>query len=263
MVHIERQNPKRRFNMTIGTALLVGLKNVDPNQYNGWNGENGCWGCEIDVDNVNRILMAQGFQTTMLKTAQATSANVLQALRSVTNSLFADDIFVFYYSGHGGQQPDADSLIKDEMDGQDETLVAFDREIIDDELNDIWLSVTEGTRLLMISDSCNSGTNYKMRGTVLNSTPIIPIVDESVEQQIKAQLIHYGGCRDGFSSAGEEDGGVFTTALCNAWASGDFQGNYRQLLDKAASLVTSGQIPQYNEYGPVSDDFRNSKPFQI
>ena len=46
-------------------------------------------------------------------------------------------------------------------------------------------------------------------------------------------------------------------------ANGAFQGNYRQLLEKAASLVTSDQVPQYNEYGPVSELFQNSRPFQI
>jgi hypothetical protein len=32
---------------------------------------------------------------------------------------------------------------------------------------------------------------------------------------------------------------------------------YKQIRAK----VTSDQIPQYNEYGPVSDDFRDEKPF--
>ncbi len=249
--------------MAKGLALLIGLKSVDPNQYNGWNGENGCWGCELDVDNVERILAAQGFQTTVLKTAQATHDNVLQALRSTTSSLAPDDILAFYYSGHGGQQPDFGSPTKDELDDQDETLVAFDRHIIDDELNEIWLSASQGARIVMMSDSCNSGTNYRMVGTFPTSTPIIPVVDKAVQEQMKAQLIHYGGCRDGFPSSGYLGGGAFTTALCNAWANGAFEGNYRQLLQKAAALVTTGQIPQYNEYGPVSDMFRTSKPFQI
>jgi hypothetical protein len=249
--------------MAKGLALLVGLRKVDPNQYNGWNGENGCWGCELDVDNVDRILATQGFQTTVLKTAQATHDNILQALRSAANSLTSEDIFVFYYSGHGGQQPDFGSPNKDELDGQDETLVAYDREIIDDELNEIWLSVPQGARIVMISDSCNSGTNYKMAGTFRTSTPIIPVIDKAVQDQMKAQLIHYGGCRDGFSSSGYLGGGAFTTALCNAWGNGSFEGNYRQLHQKAAAFVTTGQIPQYNEYGPVSEKFSNSRPFQV
>lgn len=249
--------------MAKGLALLVGLTRVDPNRYNGWNGANGCWGCELDVDNVERVLVAQGFQTKTLKTEQATHDNILSTLRTVASSLAKDDILVFYYSGHGGQQPDFRSSNKDEADGQDETLVAFDGEIIDDELNEIWLSITEGARVVMISDSCNSGTNYRMVSTFLNATPIIPVLDPAVQEKMKAQLIHYGGCRDGFTSSGYMGGGAFTTALCNAWANGAFEGNYKQLLEKAANLVTTGQAPQYNEYGPVSDTFRDSKPFRI
>ncbi len=249
--------------MAKGLALLVGLRKVDADKYNGWNGENGCWGCELDVDNMERILTAQGFQITVLKTAEATHDNIVEKLRFAATSLTADDIFVFYYSGHGGQQPDLESLVEDELDGKDETLVAYDRQIIDDELNEIWLSVTPGARIVMISDSCNSGSNYRMAGTLVNPTSIIPFSDKTVENQMKAQLIHYGGCRDGFPSSGYQGGGAFTTALCSAWANGAFDGDYQQLHQKAVSLVTSGQIPQYNEYGPVSDKFRHSRPFQI
>ena len=39
-----------------GKALLVGLKSVDPGSYGGWDGVNGCWGCELDVDNIEGVL---------------------------------------------------------------------------------------------------------------------------------------------------------------------------------------------------------------
>jgi hypothetical protein len=249
--------------MAKGHALLVGLKSVDPTKYGGWDGANGCWGCESDVDNMERILKPLGFQITCLKTAQATSAQVLQALRESAALLKSGDLFVFYYSGHGGQQPDFLSATKDELDGKDETLLAYDREIIDDELNEIWLSLAKGVRVVMISDSCNSGTNYKNIADFDNPTPFDPVMDESTGDKMQAQMIHFGGCRDGFTSSGYMGGGAFTMALCNVWDNGKFKGNYRQLLDKAASLVATGQAPQYNEYGPVEASFRDSKPFQL
>ncbi len=181
-----------------GFALLVGLKKINPNLHNGWTGENGCWGCELDVDNIERILVNQGFQATVLKTAEATHSNILNALRYAASSLKAGDIFAFYYSGHGGQQPDFMSSDTDELDGMDETLVAFDRDIIDDDLNEIWLSFREGVRIVMLSDSCNSGTNYKFAGNFDAPSPVVPILDKGIQEQMKAQLIHYGGCRDGF-----------------------------------------------------------------
>lgn len=249
--------------MAKGTALLVGLKSVDSEKYGGWDGKNGCWGCELDVDNMDRILKGIGYETKVLKTAEATHERVLQTLRKTVESLSKEDILVFYYSGHGGQQPDFNSPKKDEMDGKDETLIAYDKQIIDDELDEIWLSAPAGVRIVMISDSCNSGSNYRKAGTVVSSTPFVPVQRPHVAQNTQAQLIHFGGCRDGFTSSGYFGGGAFTMALCNAWSEGTFQGNYRQLLEKTSSLISSEQIPQYNEYGPITGTFRNSRPFRI
>jgi len=249
--------------MARGHALLVGLKEIDANIH-GWNGKNGCSGCELDVDNMNRILKAEGYRPQVLKTRSATCGSILSALRKAAEDVASDDIFVFYFSGHGGSQPDRSSpRLGDESDGRDETLIAYDGEIVDDHLDDIWLAFREGARIVMISDSCNSGTNYKNTGTVLHPSPIVPIPDPETAEKMAAQLIHYGGCRDGWTSTGYLGGGAFTMALCTVWADGRFEGSYRYLLDCAAGLVTSGQIPQYNEYGPVSDRFRSSRPFRI
>ena len=88
--------------MAKGHALLVGLKSVDPASYNGWDGTGGCWGCELDVDNMERILKSLNYDTKMLKTADATRNRILSSLYRAADNLVADDIFVFYYSGHGG-----------------------------------------------------------------------------------------------------------------------------------------------------------------
>lgn len=122
-------------------AILAGLKNVDADSYGGWTGEAGCWGCELDVDNIERMLKPLKYQTSILKTARATRSAVLNALKAAATKLKANDTLVFYFSGHGGQQPDQNS---DETDGRDETLVAYDGEIIDDQLNLIWPKFRSG-----------------------------------------------------------------------------------------------------------------------
>ena len=93
--------------MNRGMGILVGLKEVDPVAYGGWNGRNGCWGCELDVDNIARILEPLNYDLNVIKTADATSHRILQSLRSAAKVLQKGDILVFYYSGHGGQQPDS------------------------------------------------------------------------------------------------------------------------------------------------------------
>ncbi|MEZ4859782.1 MAG: caspase family protein [Caldilineaceae bacterium] len=238
-------------------AILVGLTQVDPAAYNNWDGKNGCEGCELDVDNMTKILTPLGYAVTQIKTADATKENVLTQLDTVAEALTAGDRLVFFYAGHGGQQPDQNG---DELDGRDETLVAYDGEIIDDQLNDIWLKFAEGVKIVMLSDSCNSGTNYRDIRTVVTATPLKP-VDEQVNDAMLAELIHIGGCRDGFTSAGLLTGGAFTTALTQVWKGGKFVGNYKDLQEALAKAITSGQSPQYNEYGPVDDSFRNEHPF--
>ena len=245
--------------MNKGIALLVGLKRVNPTNYNNWDGTNGCWGCELDVDNIQRILHPLNYRINTLKTAQATSRNILSSLNSAAEQLDKDDMFVFYFSGHGGQQPDHNY---DEADGRDETIVAFDREINDDELDNIWMKMRQEVRIVMISDSCNSGTNYRNIRTIENSTPMKPLSNRR-ESDFKAQMIHIGGCQDGSSSIGYQEGGAFTKTLCNAWENGNFNGSYSTFYEKICSLITSGQEPQYNEYGQVSNEFKNQKPFII
>ncbi len=75
---------------------------IDPASYNGWDGTGGCWGCELDVDNMERILKSLDYDTKLLKTADATRNRILSSLYRAADNLVADDIFVFYYSGHGG-----------------------------------------------------------------------------------------------------------------------------------------------------------------
>lgn len=250
--------------MAKAQALLVGLKSVDPDAYNNWDGTAGCWGCELDVDNMDILLQPLGYQTKTLKTAEATRDNILASLYRASETLVDGDIFVFYYSGHGGQQPDANG---DEVDGKDETLVAYDREVIDDKIHYALSRFEEGVRLVMISDSCNSGTNYKSIKTIsVNENTIFrPFSQKSVSRstEMKAELIHFGGCRDGFGSSGYQNGGAFTMALCEAWQNGAFSGTFKELHTKLCAVITSSQKPQYNEYGNMTEIFKNQRAFEV
>ncbi len=243
--------------MSTKMAILVGLSQVSTDAYGGWDGRNGCEGCELDVDNVEKILAPLGYEIQMLKTNNATMTNILTHLDFAAEALSAGDTLVFYFAGHGGQQPDQNG---DELDGHDETLLAYDGEILDDQLNAIWPKFQAGVRIVMLSDSCNSGTNYRALRTVASLSPIVP-VDSTAVQSMVAQMIHMGGCRDGFTSSGYVAGGAFTMALATIWNGGAFAGNYQELHTAIVAAVTSGQSPQYNEYGPVADSFRAERPF--
>lgn len=235
-------------------ALLVGLKSVDSRSYPSqdgrpWSGENGCWGCEEDVKKVDAILKGNQFETTQLLTAQATKRAVLGKISLAADRLQAGDIFVFFFSGHGGQRPDAEGL---EQDGFDETICCYDGEIVDDSLRNLWRSFRRDVRIVMLSDSCHSGTNYGD--------------DRSVEDPaMHAMLIHIGACRDDQTSEGLYNGGVFTNALVQAYREGYGIDNYRGLQQRILSITQrKTQKATYNEYGTDKvhfPTFRTQRPF--
>jgi hypothetical protein len=84
----------------------------------------------------------------------ATRAGVMRAIEEVGRRAGPDDLFVFFFSGHGdrierkGTQP-ADP------DGLDETITLYDGEITDDEMSRL-LAPIRG-RVLLALDSCFSG----------------------------------------------------------------------------------------------------------
>ena len=142
--------------MSTGKSLHIGLNFVDPAAYGGWNGQLS--GCINDANSMQSIAQSLSYQTTLLTDGQATSHRVLQELSNASRQLQSGDIFFVSYSGHGGQVPDANS---DEADAMDETWVLYDREIVDDELYSIWSQFAPGVRIIVVSDSCHSGTVTK------------------------------------------------------------------------------------------------------
>ncbi|MGV3756395.1 MAG: caspase family protein [Verrucomicrobiota bacterium] len=246
-------------------ALLVGLTHVDPHWYDGWDGRNGCAGCAIDVMNLDRVLTSKGWSTTHLLDNQATVGAVLERLGTLAARAEAGDSIFFYYSGHGGQERDRNG---DESDGQDETLVCYDGQLIDDRLNEIWLSCASGVRLYMISDSCNSQTNYRLAPGNTNGTfPKAKLraistaqgVDKG-PQQIRAQMLHLGGCRDGSTSMGLADGGVFTKAIVKEMDAG-FSGTWKELHRRAADEVSDSQDATISLYPAEGNTMDGEKAF--
>src|SRR5690606_12403046 len=86
--------------------------------------------------------------------AQATRTGRQQAFQQVAAAAGPDDLFVFFYSGHGNQQRGRISAT--EPDGKDETIELYDGAVTDDELAQLLAQVRTQTALVII-DSCFSG----------------------------------------------------------------------------------------------------------
>ena len=134
-------------------SLHIGLNGVSASAYAGWDGLLAA--CEFDANDMATIAKAKGMKPTVLLTKKATRAKVLAGMRGAAEALSAGDLFFMSYSGHGGQVPDVSG---DEADKQDETWCLYDGQLIDDELYFELSQFKVGVRILVLSDSCHSGT---------------------------------------------------------------------------------------------------------
>jgi metacaspase-1 len=133
-------------------SLNIGLNGVSAAQYGGWDGE--LEACEFDAKDMAAIAKASGMKSTKLLTKKATRSAVLSTIRKSASQMKDGDFFFLTYSGHGGQVPD---LNGDEPDKKDETWCLYG-ELIDDELYVELSRFASGVRVLVLSDSCHSGT---------------------------------------------------------------------------------------------------------
>jgi hypothetical protein len=134
-------------------SLHLGLNGVSGAAYGGWDGPLAA--CEFDANDMAALAKTKGMVPTVLLTKKATRAALLAAMRKAAKALKAGDLFFMSYSGHGGQMPDTNG---DEADKKDETWCLYDGQLIDDELYFELSKFAAGVRILVLSDSCHSGT---------------------------------------------------------------------------------------------------------
>lgn len=242
-------------------AVLVGLSSIDARAY-GWDGRVGCTGAENDVDFMVELLVTEGFSRAnivTLKSEQATTSTVTDALRAAIGRAAWGDLVVFFFSGHGGQVLDRTD---DEIDGLDETLCLYDRELVDDEVGKLWDALPPGTFGLMISDCCNSGTNAKGK-RFRQCSPFMLCEPESGGRS--GELIQIGAAHDGRDAYGLAQSGLFTLALTRVARAG-LPAGYNVLCDRVQEAIRAiessvVQQVQINLLQGVSPAFAESRPF--
>jgi hypothetical protein len=75
-------------------------------------------------------------------------------MQRLAGQLRPDDVFVFFYSGHGGQTPSSADVR--EIDNRDEYLAVYDGHLVDDELGRLFDAIPARISLVAI-DACHSG----------------------------------------------------------------------------------------------------------
>ena len=272
-----------------GVSLHIGLNTVDPDHYGGWDGALSA--CEFDANDMRRHRRRRRVSQTeqLLTTAATRQACGRGRHRSRRRRpSVAGDTFLVTYSGHGGQVPDVNS---DEADAQDETWVLYDRELLDDELYQLWAAlsnracgspccrtaVTAEPSLERCANAASSlrdakGPGHARGGRAGRPTPPTRTSTtgstvrsrKDVRGQVKATVVLISGCQDDQTSLDGDRNGAFTGALREVWSDGSFQGNWRefhqQIRGEAACDASS---PTTRVKAQANDRFETARPFSL
>lgn len=279
--------------MAKGISIHIGLNYINPRHY-------GCRGqlpfCKNDANVLADIAVKEGFKLQdKLINEKATSTNLLNALNKASTSLEPGDILLVTYSGHGSVFPD---LNGDEDDRFDETWVLYDRMLVDDELYYAWSKFAPGVRILLISDSCYSGTVAKPLLFEWSKREDTPQAGASLREMLKceaeliyknnkafyerhikqvpspkdievsASLILLASSQDSQPSIGKSRDGrklsLFTSELLTVYEH-KIASNYRMFLTAIGDRIPKAlnQTPNYYQVGATNKVFANQVPFTI
>jgi hypothetical protein len=274
-------------------SIHLGLNAVDAHVYRGWSGP--LRGCENDARAMQAIADARGFTSRLLLGADATRPNLLAAMDRAVAELAAGDLLLLTYSGHGASLADCSG---DEPDGRDEAWCLHDGLLIDDEIHDRLCTFAAGVRVLVVSDSCFSGsvtrddqtkpTTARVRrpAALRNGSAATPDrrapgarvravlranADEyaarkaavAATQAVEpaAGIILLAACEDLQTAHEGELHGLFTAALLATWNGGTFAGGHDAFLAAIRARVGAAQTPTLFSVGMVEPAFLTARPF--
>lgn len=133
-------------------ALCIGINN-----YPGTDSDLS--GCVNDAHDWAAVLQGYGFNVSTLIDEQATREAMVGAIGNLIGNAQSGDTVVLTYSGHGTWLEDTDG---DEPDARDEALCPWDLTsagpLLDDDIRKLFDARAAEVHLLLISDSCHSGS---------------------------------------------------------------------------------------------------------
>lgn len=283
--------------MAKGISINIGLNLVDPAHYGGWDGRLAA--CEFDADDMAGLAQGQGMEVRKVLAQEATAAGVTSALTDAADELDPGDLALVTYSGHGGQVRDTNG---DEPDRLDETWVLYDRQLVDDELFALYARFKPGVRIVVLSDSCHSGTVTRQVLAVLRPDALQGALDvegpvdehngmkalpervarstyeahkdlyDSIQASVPANdrtvpaasILLMSGCQDNQTSADGRRNGLFTQTMLGVWNNGKFdKGGYRGLWKKTVERMPPWQSPNFFTAGAPDRAFERQRPFSI
>jgi hypothetical protein len=294
--------------MTKGISLHIGINHLDKNHYRGATTEDPWEGkleaCESDAEAMFNLAKGLGFEAELLLTDKATRAKVKERIAAAATALNKEGgYFLITYSGHGGQVSDESGDEKlhtdsnegaEDTDGKDETWCLYDAQLIDDELYDLWTGFSDKVRIIILSDSCHSGTVAKALGVDEIPEPVAPegrayrlapranlqstylahwefydsLQSSSDRPEVSASIMQISATQDSELAVEVQDEnpphGVFTRAVMDA-----FEFPMRDYIDlfelilESVSNMNPEQTPNMLTFGKEDPAFMKSKPLSL
>jgi hypothetical protein len=243
-------------------------------------------GASNDAALMVQVLKAEGFKDKNiirlgLKPDDKVKAeDILLAINNAGEMIKANgnknNLFVFYYSGHGHQLPDQPGG-DEKKDHLDEVLVANNDFIRDDAINKLFQTYFHDTRNIMLVDACHAGTLQQIFSLGPSSSNSLNVDNTGPKCNISAEtnvdenvsMIYYGSSLDENLSF-DSNGGYFTRALVSLHNKAS---NWRSLKPKDLACRVSLQMQslndpsrgkiQYMELGSFPVDFKNNYLFKF
>jgi len=284
--------------MSKGYSLHIGLNKVDHKHYG------NIPELKAAVNDAivwKKFAIKSGYAAKSLHDKQATSGTVKKILADYAKKVKPGDILLLTYAGHGGEmQNDKGGGFDNERN--DQTWCLYDRQLLDDELYELMEAFKEGTRILVVSDSCHSGTvvraldeinfsqmlatgvarSAKSRGFASRKLPqsIKQSVDEKYREsvykpiqknyrnrhqgaKIKASVKLLAACQDDEETLDGEKNGIFTEALMELVHDKGFGNANCEMLIAAVSKRYFFPKPNFFQYGSIIPGFDKGFPFTI
>jgi metacaspase-1 len=281
--------------MATGISLHLGLNSYDPDHYSGYP---PLLGAERDAKAMAQIAERTGFTPALLLAGDATFDTVRARIADAAAKLRAGDIFLFTFAGHGSTVPDQNG---DEPTGCDQTICLYDQQIVDDLLYSDFSAFAKGVRILMVSDSCHSGTVARdlfyaalraapgidrliERGAARALPPALassvylahqaqydaqqtPATAEAAEN-VAASILLLAACQDLQEARDGAFHGKFTSALLTVWNGGKYlqslAPSYSDFLARIGGVMADpSQVPNLFRAGADDPMFARAVPFAL
>lgn len=279
-----------------GYSLHIGVNKADSNHYPGLPDLRAAVN---DAKWWKSYAKSLGYKTAALHDDEATTITVKGKLKEYASVMAPGDILLLTYSGHGGEIPNKkpDSVDKEKMD---QTWCLYNEQMLDDELYECFQEFEEGIRILVVSDSCHSGTVTRdadieltklledglseakaQRGQISRQVPdnvqaeimgnsyddiykpkLEKFKNATKRKKVKAAVKLLAACQDQQVTYDGETYGIFTGALGKILGE---SGNTKtgQELISAIKKYYSYPRPNFFEYGAIIPSFDAAMPFAI